>query len=220
MVAVIRNTDTPTRNLAALNKLVVNLDSDIGWQSEAQACVLARLGNDGGIDTDHLSLHVDQGTTAVARIDGRIRLDEALELLNVAANVFTALGADDACRHGMIQVEGTSNGENPIADLHGVGVAHLCDGQVVADINFDDSQIGLAVAADQLRLMLGFVVKPNHDLGGLVDNMMVGHNVAGLVHDETRTEIPGFVVPILIIGPTKEIEEIEWVRRGAPVLIE
>src|SRR5206468_7904242 len=109
LLAVIRNTDAAACHLAALNKLVVNLDGDIGWQSETQTGRLPRLRNNRRVDTDHLSLHVDQGTAAVARIDRRIGLQEALKLLQIAANVFTALGADDPCRHGVIQVERTSD---------------------------------------------------------------------------------------------------------------
>ena len=84
-------------------------------------------------------------------------------------------------------------------------------------IDLDDGQIRLAVATDELRLMLGFVVEPNHNFRGLLDDMMIGHNVAAFIHDKTGTEVSRFIVAILIVRPTaKEIKEIEWIR-GIPV---
>src|SRR5206468_5275632 len=104
-------------------KLVIHLDGDVGRQGEPKARELPRLGDDRSVDADHFTRHADERTTAIAGIDGRIRLQKTLKcaLVHTSAGLpeltaATPQGADDSRRHGVVELEGTADGQHPIAD--------------------------------------------------------------------------------------------------------
>ena len=73
--------DRAARDLVVrADQLVVNRDHGVGGHGEADALVAAATGVDGGVDADDLAIHVDQRTAGVAGVDGRIGLNERLEL--------------------------------------------------------------------------------------------------------------------------------------------
>jgi hypothetical protein len=45
------------------------------WNREAQSLTPTRLGEDQGVQPDELTVHVHEGTSAVARVDRRVRLN-------------------------------------------------------------------------------------------------------------------------------------------------
>ncbi len=56
------------------------LAAGVDRQREADALVSAGTRRDGRIDADYLAAHIEQGTAAIARIDGCVGLQEVLEL--------------------------------------------------------------------------------------------------------------------------------------------
>ena len=85
-------------DLALLDQLPGDDHDHVDRNREADPFVPARTAGDGRIDADDLAAHVDQRAAAVARIDGRVGLEEVLEEdLRVSQfEISSPLGADDA----------------------------------------------------------------------------------------------------------------------------
>jgi len=145
-------------------------------------------------------------------VNGCVGLQEALEVVPGAADLGTAFSADDAVRDGVIEAERASNSQHPVSDLDRIGVAQLQDGQVPAGFDFNDRQIGIGVAADELRLKLGFIFEANHDLRGLVHDVVVRQDEAGLIDNKAGAEIPHSLATIGCIRTAEKVEEIEWIK--------
>ena len=176
---------------------------------------MARLRDDRSVDADNLASHVDERTTAVAGIDGRVRLQKTLKcaLFNIPAGfpelaAPTSKGADNTGRHGMVELEGTANGQHPIANLDGIRIPQFCRRQVLAGVNLDDRQVRPDIGADKFRVILGLVVQDHLDLVGLIDDVVVGQDVAGPVEDETAPETLRLTRGIVPAASAEEIEEI------------
>ncbi len=84
-------------------------------------------GHDGGVDADHLSLKIEQGAAAVARVDGGVGLEEVV--IGTGADN-PALGADNPLGDGMTQAKGVAHGHDPVSYLDGVGIPQLQKRQV------------------------------------------------------------------------------------------
>ena len=124
-IGAVLDSYTAARYLPALNKLVVHLDRRVGWKRKSKPGGLPRFGNDGCVDSNNFSGHIDQGTAAVAWVNGCVGLQEALEVVPGAADLGTAFSADDAVRDGMIEAERASNRQYPVPDFDGIGVPQL-----------------------------------------------------------------------------------------------
>ena len=73
--------DGAARHLVAgADQVVVNRDHGVRRHGETDALVAGRLRIDGRVHANHLAVHVQQRAAGVAGIDGRVRLDEVLEL--------------------------------------------------------------------------------------------------------------------------------------------
>src|SRR5262249_28050047 len=147
--------------------------------------------------------------TAVARINGGIGLQKALEW-SVAATreSVPAFCADDSVGHGVIKSKGAANREHPVSDLDRIGISHLRGRQFTAGFNFDHGQIGFLIAADDFRLILGLVFKSYGNLCGLVDDVMIGHDEARFVHDKASAQATNLLVTVRQVGSAEEIEEV------------
>ncbi len=104
--------------------------------------------------------------------------------------------------------KGLPNGEDPVADLHAVGIAELGDGQVVVRFNFDHGEIGFLVEADDAAVVLRRIaIEGDLNFGGLVNHVIVGEDETFFVHDHAGAEAAFGVGAI--IGRIKEtVEEI------------
>src|SRR5207247_8749622 len=120
-IGAVLDSYTAARYLPALNKLVVHLDRGVGWKRKSKPGGLPRFGNDGCVDANHLTGHVDQGTAAVAWVNGCVGLQEALEVVPGAADLSTALGVVKPGLEGRTEVEGVSNAKYQAPDFNGSG---------------------------------------------------------------------------------------------------
>ncbi len=104
------------------------------------------------------------------------------------------LGGDDAGGDGLGEREGAADGEHPVADLGAVGVAELDRGQRLRRVDLDDGDVGLGVDADDvggtavLGVAVGIGGELDVDLVGLVDDVVVGDDVAARIDDEAGAE--------------------------------
>ncbi len=181
--------DSAARHLAVLDDLVINQRRHVHGHGEAHALVAARCGGcgDGRVDANHFAADVEQRSAAVAGVNGRIGLQEVLELrfrIDIAL-----LGADDARGHGGLEAEWRANGDGPVAHLHGVGIADLGGHQVLLAFHADDREVGGRIHTHHLGVVLGGIAGELHlDAVGLVDHVIVGQDVAGRVHYYAGTQ--------------------------------
>ena len=106
------------------------------------------------IDSDQLSLGIDQGAAGVSRINGRIGLDEVLIVLD--AQMRAAFGADDSHGHRLADAERISNGKHKVAHLHFGGISQR-NGWKIVRVNFEYGDIGLGVCTDDVRLEFALI---------------------------------------------------------------
>lgn len=92
---------------------------------------------------------------------------------------------DTACdRSG--KAEGVADGENAIADARLVAVAKLHGRERGLALDLNDTEIGPAVATDDLGGENRAVLKGDRDLVGILDDMIIGHDVAIGRDDKAR----------------------------------
>src|SRR6185503_21121732 len=104
----VTNLDAQRRTLdvTGLDDLIHHRARDVHRHGETIAGVVARGALDRAVDADHFAARIHERTTRVARVDGRIGLNEILNaLLRLAGQLKrTALRADDPLRHGEREV--------------------------------------------------------------------------------------------------------------------
>ena len=176
-------------NPAEFHQVVGHLGHNGRGNGEGIARVGACLGCDGGVDADEVAVQIDQGASAVARIDCGIGLEKTLHRMDVLGCVgfqeadVAAFGADDSGCDGRGQIERVADGQHPLADAHVVGVSEGHGGQGSRRLNLQDGQVGAGVAADHL-CGVGLSIGGAHpNVACTLDDVVVGDNQAFVVHD-------------------------------------
>ena len=170
-------------------QLVVNVDHGFRRQRKTHARIGVGFAQNCGVDADHFAVHIDQRSAGVAGIDGGIGLNEGLEL--PAGNDVASLGRNDSCGYRLRQSERTAHGQNPVAYLHAVGVAHLGGGQRAIHVNLDHGKIGFLIGADDFGVVLHarrIILKPHANAVGFLDHMPVGDDVSLGIDNHARTQ--------------------------------
>ena len=85
---------------AGRNNGVINLARRVRRDGEVHAIVSPAPRGNRRIDADYLAAQISQRPAAIAGIDGRVGLEEALELVLRPASDVSSLGANDPCRDG------------------------------------------------------------------------------------------------------------------------
>jgi hypothetical protein len=112
---------------------------------------------DGRIDPHALALHVDQGATRVAGIDGRIGLDEILIPARFDIEVAAAGGAHDSHRHRLADAERIPDRQHDVPNLQLRGIRQRQRRQT-GGIDLQQGHVGLRVRAHHFRRELAVVV--------------------------------------------------------------
>ena len=166
-------------------------DGDGDGKADAQRATAARI--DGGVDAQQLAACIHQRAARVARVDGRVGLDEVLE--GVDAQLRAAQRRDDAHRHCLAHAERVADGQHHVADRDVVTVRELDGGQVLP-IHLQDRQVGVRVAADQACFQAFAADQDDLDLCAVTQHVMIGEDVAVLRGDHARAHV---VVGILVL---------------------
>ena len=98
-----------------LDQLVGDRLGKIAGNRKADAHVTAAAAENGGVDTHHLAVQIDQRATGVTRIDRGIGLDEVLVVIDTDAGA--AFGTDYTDGQRVTQTEGIADGHYPFTDL-------------------------------------------------------------------------------------------------------
>ena len=106
----------------------------------------AAVREDRRVDAHEPAFHVDERAAGVARIDGRVGLDE---IFIHAAIGHAVLRADDAFGHGLADAERIADGQHHVADADFLAVGEGHGGQVIC-LDLHDGYICFWVGADNL----------------------------------------------------------------------
>jgi len=184
-------TDVGVRHRLAGDDLVRDLNGVVTGDGEADAREALGGGGVERADAHELALRVDERAAGVARVDGRVDLDE-VAVDGVAARGLHKLVAiqrgDDALRDGLLETERAADGHDPVADGEVGRVAHL-DGRDRVSVEFRlyHGEVGRAVGADDRRLV-AVAVDGDADGGGAIDDVIVRDDVTVGVEDDARAD--------------------------------
>ncbi len=150
----------------------------------------AAVGEDRGIDADHLAERVGQRPARVAGVDGGIGLDhvEVEPGLPLGRQDVPASSAHDAGGHRRLGVAevigvGVAEGHDPFADHELAALAQRHGGEA-APGHLDDRDVGDGVRADEPRGELGAVAEGDGDRLGPGHDVLVGEDDAVAPDDE------------------------------------
>ena len=145
------------------------------------------------IDADHFAIGVDQRSTAIARVDRGIGLNEIV--IGTGAD-HPPFGADDARGDGMFQTERIADRHHPIANVQLARVAKLGEGQIAAGAtDLDQGQVGAIVLADQARFILALIGQFYFDRVGAAHDMIIGQYLAVPADQNPRAQTARVVFP-------------------------
>ena len=135
---------------------------------------------DRGVDADDLAGHVQQRAAGVAGVDRGVGLDHVGEGDAVLLVERAAGGRHDAGRHRRAagQVEGVADGDELVADLRGSELEPSGSGVRPVRSTLSTARSLLRVGGDDLGLDRRAVVEVDGDVGGAVDDVVVGDDVA------------------------------------------
>ena len=154
---------------------------DARRNGEADADRAAARREDRGVDADHLPAHVERRTARIAAIDRRVDLQEIV--VGTGLDIAPARGNNSRCDRPA-EAEGISDRHDPVADLSRVAVAPGEIGKLAVAFDFEQGDVGQGVAADKLGGMSAIVLKNDGDRPRLLDDVIVGDDIAGRVDDE------------------------------------
>ena len=129
------NTNASARDAARTAQLIRHANGFVDRDGKRNSLEAARAGVNLAVNADHLTAHIDQRATRVAGVDGHVGLDERQVVAGVAL-----LGANDACRDGVLQAKRRADGHDPLAHAHAVGVTDF-DGRQATGFNFHNSHV-------------------------------------------------------------------------------
>ena len=152
---------------------------------------------------------VDQRSSRVTGIDRGVCLNEVLN--RVAALVQSGeqppFGAHDPGRNRKREcfAERIADGQDPVADLRGIGVPQVHRRQP-GSLNLDYRNVRGRIGTDGLCGKLAVVIQAHRNAVGALDDVVVREDVAILRYNEAR---PG---PLLHLGTARGVEEVVKTR--------
>ena len=194
--------------------VLLQVDNHLAYDAlrhgERVADVAARRGFDDGVDADQLTSRIDQRATRIARIYRSVGLDERLDAELARDDIQrTCLGGYDARRDGRLQVEWRADSQHPLAQTQRIRTAELQSRKCLG-INLNECDIRSRVAADDAGVEFASIVEFHAQLGGVLDNVVVGDYVAILRDDYTRAART--LLALLwrtLLGSLRKTEELE-----------
>ena len=180
-----RGAEETAYNVAVVDDLIHHALGKIDGNRKTHALIAAAAGKNGGVDADEFALGVDQRAAGIARVDSGVGLDEIFVVLN--AEIGAAGGADDAHGDGLADAEGIADGESEIADFYLGRIAERNGGEMVG-VDFQHGDVGLGIAADDVGGEFTLVAQGNFDVGGAIDHVIVGEDVAVGADDHAGAE--------------------------------
>ena len=153
---------------------------------KAEALRAAAPADDPGVDAHQPPFGIDQRPAGVARVDGRVGLNEVL--VAVDAEATAPQRADDAHRDGLADAERIADGQDHVAHLQLVAVCQR-DRRQVLPLHLQHRGVCGRVGADDLGVEFLVARRQRHlDLVRAIDDMVGGEDVAVRRDDHARAE--------------------------------
>ncbi len=177
-----RHADTPAHHASGRPQLLHHPHDLVDRNGERDAHETAGATVDLRIDPDHFPGQIDQRPAGIARIDGDVGLDERQIVSGIAT-----LGRDDSGGDRVVESERRTDRQHPFTHTQAIRIADRHERQMIG-LDLDQRHVGTAIGADQLAAQFALVGQRDVDFIGLVDDMMIGEDVAVGGNDETRTD--------------------------------
>ena len=139
----------------------------------------------GGVDANHLTRHIEQRPAGIAFIDGGIGLE--IIVIRPAFNIAVAC-RNNTGRHGATKTKRIAHRNHPVTDAHFFAVTKFNGFQRLFRLHAQHSHIHLGVCAHKLGLELGAIGQNNCDVISIGNHMIVGDDNARSINDETRAQ--------------------------------
>ena len=133
---------------------------------------------DRGVDSDYIASRIEQRSAAVAHVDGRVCLDQALQLPIVFSANVTCQRAHHAGGQSSIQSERIADGKHLLSHLQAFGITETQPGQFFARDNLQQRQIVRFVAAQERGFVFGLIGKRHFQLAFVRHHVVVGQDLA------------------------------------------
>src|SRR5690606_21319708 len=139
---------------------------------------------DSGIDADHFPAEVEGRAAGIAAVHRRVHLQ--VVVIGAGADI-AAARRDDAGRDRAAEAERIADRHDPVADadLVIVGKADIGELALVLLVDLEDGEVRAAVLADERGAQLRTVVHDDGEGRAVVDDMVVGDDVAVFGDEET-----------------------------------
>jgi hypothetical protein len=135
-------------------------------------------------------LGIEQGSTAVAGINGRIRLDHIFEISAFLALDFAVQRTHDARGQSSREAERIADRQHLLPHLQAVGIAEFeKGGELLLGLDLNQRQIVGWVAMQNLCLVAALIRRHGHlHVGASADDVKVGENLPVGVNQEARSQ--------------------------------
>ena len=177
------HTDEGVGSLAGAHDLLSNPFGEVDRHREAQT--RSRGLANGRVHADHFAGGTDQGSPAIAGIDGCIRLDVRNPLTLADVGIGPIDGTDDACGDGVVQTKGIPDGDGPFPRAQLVGIAETRHRQVLSH-HLHHRNVRQRIAAENGALETAPVGQRHIDPIRSSHHMLVGEDQAVGSCDEPR----------------------------------
>ena len=154
---------------------------------------IARVGSglrgNGRVDANQFAGQVDQRTSAVARIDSRVRLNETFDGIHLSRRIgseesnVSTLGADNSGRNSGGEVQRVAHREHPFTHANVIRVPQGEGVELRGGVDLQDGEVRAGVAAQQLRLIGRPVGQIHANFPRSLDDVMVRDNEAILLQN-------------------------------------
>src|SRR5207245_8151633 len=105
----------------------------------------------GRVDADDLAVGIEEGSTAVTRVDGRVGLDEVVQAAGADVDRAAEAGDDAGGNAVRVLAEGVADGDRELADLQVARITEGC-GRQSRGLDLDDREVRERVdAIDRAR---------------------------------------------------------------------
>ena len=178
--------DHSAADITVLNQIIDDWLCLVDGDGKADTLILGRC-NLLRVDSDDLSIGVDQRTARVARVDGSIGLD-AVDGAAAGGGDWTVDRRHISHCQGACQLQSArvADGDDLLTDLHLVRVSKFCRSQS-GGIDLQNRKVGLFIRTDHGGIVFAVVVEHYLDAGCAADNMGICHDIAVCAQDNTRT---------------------------------
>ena len=172
------DTQPAAAHRAALLELLDDALDGFGRHREGDTDVAAGRAVDRRVDADDVALEVEGRAAGVAVVHGSVDLHVVVRAADV-----TGERRDDTSRDRAAEAERIADRQHPIADARGL-LRELQNRQRLLRLDLQECKIGARVGADDLGVNLLLVIEAHLHLGGAVDDVVVGDDVAVSRNDE------------------------------------